>query len=613
MINYSNVNYMTKTGDLIKKLRLEKGITQSRLAEILGVSEKTVGKWEQGVGNPDISFLLPLANYFSITTDELLTGKLNPKEDDISKSVFERIVLSGVSKLANYLEKGIDIFGKDEFGKTVIDYIYEHRNIEFLKYAIANNWYIKRPFKVSEKIRVARSSTNYLWKNGFIFYQKHLSEDDINNSDNTREINFDQILYSTSRYPMLDEKIYYFDNDLINILSIAIENEDISILNEINYYQYFLSTNRVLRIFEPYSKKDNYDDEFMKEVVGKNDIYILSHLFHLGIKNNNKNFVYKLISFYQTNPESMGTEYLNEMVIYNDDSLNKNVILSNDHFLKNVDIKTAYSQNKYIFYRLPEDYKRNNANEIVDLIDDDKDIKELLFSDPVHLISTNKTNLLKTYLSVGSEALNKINGFIEELVDLKKSKPSVEDFSKDVKNKFNSMFNNVFKYGYIDNGVGSDESGWKVPMNDRKRLLEEFENSLKDYTRLLIIYNETPESKIREVLYKTLVPTFIREFDYDIAKIADDFLLILIPYLDMESRNLLLNCYNGENKLVLKELLSHGAKFLINDIRISSMKFKMLQQELRSPKRIEYDESNKKHLYDNKKTMNYKMMLGVID
>ena len=148
---------MTKTGDLIKKLKLEKGITQSRLAEILGVSEKTVGKWEQGVGNSDISFLLPLANYFPISTDDFLTGKLNPKGDDISKSIYERIVHYGVSKLASYLEKGIDIFGKDEFGKTVIDYIYEYINIEFLKYDITNNWDIERPFKVSEKIHDAKS------------------------------------------------------------------------------------------------------------------------------------------------------------------------------------------------------------------------------------------------------------------------------------------------------------------------------------------------------------------------------------------------------------------------------------------------------------------------
>lgn len=601
---------MSKTGDLIKKLRQEKDLTQNQLAKELGISDKTVGKWEQGAGYPDISFLLPLANYFGITTDELLSGNLNPKADDINKSLYERIVHSGVTKVSSYMDKGIDIFGKDEFGKTVIDYIYEHRNIDFLKYAIKENWYVRKPFKVTEKIKQGARTTSYVTKSGYIFYQKHLFDDKLNN---IQEIDFDKLVYSTSRYPLLNENKYYFDYDLINIMSIAIENEDIDILNEINYYQYFLSTERVLKIFEPYTKKGSYCENFMKEVVGKNDIFLLSHLFHLGIKNNNENLIHKLIEFYKSNPDSLGTQYLNEMVSFNNDLLNKDVILTNSSFLNNIDFKTAYLKNKYVFDRLPEALRRTKANEIVDLAENSIETKELLYSDPTHLISTNKPEHLKKYLSLAEKAMDDINDFIQELVELKKINSTIQDFNTKIKNKFNLMLNKIFRYGNINNGIGSEEAGWQVPMKDRERLLKEFNDSLEDHTRLLIIFNETSEIQIKDVLYKTLTPIFIREFEYNLSKISDEILMILIPYLDMESKNLFLNHYNGESKLVLKKLLELGAKFYLNRSSLPQLKFRILQPELRSPEKIKSDEELNMNKYDNKTTLNYKLMLGIND
>ena len=44
-----------KTGKLIRSLRQQKSLTQLALAEMLGVSDKAVSKWERGCGAPDIS------------------------------------------------------------------------------------------------------------------------------------------------------------------------------------------------------------------------------------------------------------------------------------------------------------------------------------------------------------------------------------------------------------------------------------------------------------------------------------------------------------------------------------------------------------------------------
>ena len=65
-------SYVTST--VIKQLREEKKLTQTELAERIGVSGKTVSKWETGKGLPDISVLQPLAKALGVSLTELLSG-----------------------------------------------------------------------------------------------------------------------------------------------------------------------------------------------------------------------------------------------------------------------------------------------------------------------------------------------------------------------------------------------------------------------------------------------------------------------------------------------------------------------------------------------------------
>ena len=64
-----------KTGTFIASLRKEKGLTQMKLADQLGISDKTVSKWERGAGLPDVSLMLPLCEVLEISVNELLTGE----------------------------------------------------------------------------------------------------------------------------------------------------------------------------------------------------------------------------------------------------------------------------------------------------------------------------------------------------------------------------------------------------------------------------------------------------------------------------------------------------------------------------------------------------------
>ena len=62
------------TGAVIKELREKNHMTQLQLAQKLGVSDKTVSKWETAKGYPDITLLEPIADAFSVSVTELISG-----------------------------------------------------------------------------------------------------------------------------------------------------------------------------------------------------------------------------------------------------------------------------------------------------------------------------------------------------------------------------------------------------------------------------------------------------------------------------------------------------------------------------------------------------------
>ncbi|WP_455720545.1 helix-turn-helix domain-containing protein [Agathobacter sp.] len=67
-------------GEFIQEIRKDKGLTQKELAEQVGISDKTISKWENGNSIPDTSMLLPLCRSLDITVNELLScEKISPE------------------------------------------------------------------------------------------------------------------------------------------------------------------------------------------------------------------------------------------------------------------------------------------------------------------------------------------------------------------------------------------------------------------------------------------------------------------------------------------------------------------------------------------------------
>jgi len=84
-----------KIGQFLKELRKEKGITQEQLAEILGVTNRSISRWENGVNMPDFDFIMEIAKYFNVGIDELLDGER--RTDILDKKTEETFI-----KVADY-------------------------------------------------------------------------------------------------------------------------------------------------------------------------------------------------------------------------------------------------------------------------------------------------------------------------------------------------------------------------------------------------------------------------------------------------------------------------------------------------------------------------------
>ena len=99
-----------KIGKFIAELRKSKNMTQQQLAEKIGVSFKTVSKWETGRGLPELSTLKPLSDELGITINELLNGEKIKKEEYLNKLEENMIATIDYSdKKINEKEKNIGI------------------------------------------------------------------------------------------------------------------------------------------------------------------------------------------------------------------------------------------------------------------------------------------------------------------------------------------------------------------------------------------------------------------------------------------------------------------------------------------------------------------------
>lgn len=78
-----------RIGNKVRELRKKRGLTQEQLAENIGVSFQAVSKWENDIALPDITLVPVIAQYFGVSTDEILCYDSTEKDNEIERLVNE--------------------------------------------------------------------------------------------------------------------------------------------------------------------------------------------------------------------------------------------------------------------------------------------------------------------------------------------------------------------------------------------------------------------------------------------------------------------------------------------------------------------------------------------
>ena len=85
-----------KIGKFIFEMRKEKKLTQEELGEYLGISNRSISKWENGKSMPDISLFKPLCEILDISYNELLSG------EKLNKDKYQKELENNLSNVINY-------------------------------------------------------------------------------------------------------------------------------------------------------------------------------------------------------------------------------------------------------------------------------------------------------------------------------------------------------------------------------------------------------------------------------------------------------------------------------------------------------------------------------
>ena len=290
-----------KVGELIAKLRMERGMTQTELGDILGVSYKAVSKWERGINLPDSSLFKPLCDIFNITIDELMNGTVNEKTTSNKMNytillviIFLLIILvilvtnkerNKYPKISNYY---IDVTS-NESDKLVNQLLYTDNNI----------WYYSL-----DKVSLC-TNINTCYNLGNALNHKQVTIEDIHNYlDNqyilgniNRDILRDggSTIYKSKEYTVIfcntlnnNHEIYFGNNNLIDDL----DGEYCGHKN--NTIKYFVRTYYILNIYEDDDK--DFVNVTLKEFQGKTTTVKIARDYDIKVGYNYefKFFTYKL-------------------------------------------------------------------------------------------------------------------------------------------------------------------------------------------------------------------------------------------------------------------------------------------------------------------------------
>lgn len=99
-----------KTGEFLKQLRKEKGLTQEQLAEQFAVSNRSVSRWETGSNMPELSVLIELADFYDVDIREIIDGERKSEIMDYeTKDTLKKVAEYVAEENKRHRRKMIDV------------------------------------------------------------------------------------------------------------------------------------------------------------------------------------------------------------------------------------------------------------------------------------------------------------------------------------------------------------------------------------------------------------------------------------------------------------------------------------------------------------------------
>ena len=113
---------MVKIGSFLQELRQEHGLTQAELGDKLGVTNKTISRWETGNYMPPVEMLEMLSNLYGLTINELLSGQKLTTEE--YKEMAEENIKETLNASTFELQEKIDYFKRKWRKEHIVAFVF---------------------------------------------------------------------------------------------------------------------------------------------------------------------------------------------------------------------------------------------------------------------------------------------------------------------------------------------------------------------------------------------------------------------------------------------------------------------------------------------------------
>ncbi len=190
-------------GEQIQNLRIQKRLTQERLAEMLEVSRQSISKWELGQAIPDVDKIIRISELFSVSTDTLLLR--NIENEKVNKNPLHLgsiyLVVKDFERSVDFYEKflGINISDRCRSGNKFVEFYFDNKCISLMNESnlIGHCTDLNSPYK---------------------FVQNYWTEDLLTEYERVKKLNIGEVTEIREAYPTY--KYFHLidpDNNVIEV------------------------------------------------------------------------------------------------------------------------------------------------------------------------------------------------------------------------------------------------------------------------------------------------------------------------------------------------------------------------------------------------------------